>query len=159
MAGKPKRSVLPRSEVDIEVDKIGHSIRKLITIAAEYESEILASEAAQALLELGALPGYPISTIIELIPDPIRRRVLINLLREIPPAAEIASSLTLMRIAANDPSEEVRSAAAEALRIRRERALERFSRLAELRNVQARLQDEACAAKGRQAESGSPGQP
>ncbi len=156
---RSRKPSLPISDVDSEVQKIGRSVCKLVSIAAAHPSDTLAFDAAQSLLELGTLPVSPVAQAIERVPDPIRRRMLVHLLQELPPAFEIESALLLLRMGAADPSEEVRAVAKEVSPIRRQRTRDWFNRMAEVRKTFTLLRDQAGVARSRQAESGSAGHP
>lgn len=108
-----------------------------------------AIKAADALAGLGSLAAVPVAAVLERIPSEPRRLMLVELLRDIPPAVSLQVSTTLLRLAADDPSERVRAAASETFGVLRRRSPERFRRLDTLQARQAeiaaerRRQDEA----------------
>ncbi len=131
-----KKSTAPfpiHDDVDRALLQVYRAACKLIAIAVTNSYTPYAVKAAEALTDLGSMASVPVASIIEQIPCESRRRLLATVLRDISPLKySFDVPLILMRIAATDPSAEVRAVADETCEILRKRSHERNRRRAEL---------------------------
>ena len=112
---KKTRTPFPiHDDVDRAVLQVHKAACKLVMIAATNRYTPYAIKAAEALADLGSMAAVPAASVIEQIPWDSRRRLLATVLRDIPPPLFCLDPfLILARVAATDPSEEVRAAAEE----------------------------------------------
>jgi hypothetical protein len=138
-----KKSTTPfpiHDDVDRALLQVYRAACKLVMIAATNRYTPYAVKAAEALTDLGSMAAVPVASVIEQIPWESRRRLMATVLRDIPPLMFCLDvPLILMRIAASDPSEEVRAVAAETAEILRKRSHERGKRLGALVVEQYRI--------------------
>jgi hypothetical protein len=111
--------------------KVYKAICELVLIAGASKDEAIAARAVEALVDLGSLASVPLAAVIEQVPSAQRRLRMVVALRDIPPEFGLDVCFTLMRVMKADPSEAVRTAAAESSRILRHRSHESFGRRAE----------------------------
>ena len=149
MARKRKTPFPIDDDVDRALLQVHRAACKLAMIAGASPGTGQALKAAEALRDLGSLAGPPVAASIEHIPSEARRLLMLTALREIPPILGFDIYTALLRIGANDPSESVRAAAAEASETLRLRSHERFRRLAAVAARQQEIVEQECAAKAK----------
>jgi hypothetical protein len=131
--GKKARTPFPiNDDVDRALLQVHKAACTLVEIAAARRDVDYVIKAARALADLGTMAAVPVAAVIDQIPSAARRRMMVNLLRDIPPFFGLDVPTTLMRLAANDPSERVREAASETFHFLRRHSSERFERLGAL---------------------------